>query len=81
MSAVAQHDYVMRVQEEVRDLEKEMNEPGVRDGLTRVTERLGLPADLATAAIFRAARRSGLTMRLMLTEINGQLDRAARPGA
>jgi hypothetical protein len=81
MSAVAQHDYVGRVQEEVAALQAELGEAGAREALTKAVERLGLPPEVALAAIFRAARRSGLTLRLMVTEINNQLDRAARPGA
>ncbi len=80
MGAVAEHDYVGRVREEIGTLESDLRERGLRDELTRVAERLGLPPELALAAIYRAARRSGLSLRLMVTEINNQLDRAERPG-
>ncbi len=81
MGAVAEHDYVGRVREEIGTLESDLREHGLRDELTRVAERLNLPPELALAAIYRAARRSGLSLRLMVTEINNQLDRAERPGA
>ena len=81
MSAVAQHDYVGRVREEVAVLERELGERGARDDLGKISERLDLPPEVALAAVFRAARRSGLTVRLMLTEIANQLDQAERPGA
>lgn len=80
MNAVAQHDYIGRVQEEVAALQAELGERGAREELAKVAERLGLPAELALAAVYRAARRSGLTLRLMLTELNNQLERASRPG-
>lgn len=81
MSAAPQPDYVGRVQEEVRALEADLKERGARDELGRVAQRLNLAEDLALAALFRAARRSGLSLRLMLTEVNNQLDSADRPGA
>jgi hypothetical protein len=80
MSAVAQHDYVGRVREEVGTLEADLSERDARAELARTVERLGVPSELALAAIYRAARRSGISLRLMLTEINGQLDRGERPG-
>jgi hypothetical protein len=81
MSAVAQHDYVGRVREEIAVLERELGERGARDQLEKIAQRLDLAPELALAAVFRAARRSGLTVRLMLTEIGNQLDQAERPGA
>lgn len=81
MSAVAEHDYVGRVREEIGTLEADLSERGLRDDLNKLAERLNLPTELALAALFRAARRSGLSLRLMVTEINNQLDRAERPGA
>jgi hypothetical protein len=81
MSAVAQHDYVGRVREEVAVLERELGERGAREDLEKIAQRLGLAPEVALAAVFRAARRSGLSVRLMLTEIGNQLDQAERPGA
>jgi hypothetical protein len=81
MSAVAQHDYVGRVREEVAVLERELAERGAREDLEKIAQRLGLAPEMALAAVFRAARRSGLSVRLMLTELGNQLDQAERPGA
>jgi hypothetical protein len=81
VSAVAQHDFVGRVAEEVRDLQREVQEAGVSEALAQVSERLSLPPELALAAIYRAARRSGLTVRQMLADITAQLDLAERPRA
>jgi hypothetical protein len=81
MSAIAQHDYVGRVREEVAVLERELGERGAREELEKIAQRLGLAPETALAAVFRAARRSGLSVRLMLTEIANQLDQAERPGA
>jgi hypothetical protein len=80
MTIAAEHDYVGRVREEIVALEAELGERGVRDALTATAATLGLPPELALAAIYRAARRSGLSMRLMLAEVEGQLEKAGRPG-
>jgi hypothetical protein len=79
MSVVAEHDYVGRVHEEIQTLEQELADQTLRADLAKVAARLGLESDLALAAIFRASRRSGLSLRLMVAEVNGQLDRAERP--
>jgi hypothetical protein len=81
MSVAVEHDYVGRVREEINALEKDLQERGAREELDKVVQRLNLPNELALAAIYRAARRSGLSLRLMLTELNNQLDKAERPGA
>jgi hypothetical protein len=81
MSAVAQHDYVGRVREEVAVLERELGERGAREELEKIAGRLELAPEVALAAVFRAGRRSGLSLRLMLTELANQLDQAERPGA
>lgn len=81
MSAIVQHDYIARVREEVTDLERELAETGTREALAVVAARLAVPSDLALAAIFRAGRRSGLTLSLMIKELAAQLDRQSRPGA
>jgi hypothetical protein len=80
VSAIAQHDYIARVREEVANLERELAEAGARDDLNAIAGRLGLPSDLAIAAVFRAGRRSGLTLSLMVKELAAQLDRESRPG-
>lgn len=71
---VQQYDFAGRVREEVDVIEKELAEPGVADGVRATAERLQLPADLALAALFRAAKRSGYTLRVFLEEVNRQLD-------
>jgi hypothetical protein len=81
MSAPVSHDYVERVREEIAGLSGDLSERGVSEDLAAVVRRLGLPEELALAALYRAARRSGISLRLLLTEITSQLDRAARPGA
>lgn len=81
MSAIEQHDYLGRVREEVVALQAELGERGAVDDLAVLSDRLGLPKELALAAVYRAARRSGLTLRLMLTEMKNQLERAERPGS
>lgn len=81
MSAIEQHDYLGRVREEIVALQAELGERGVVDDLAMLSDRLGLPKELALAAVYRAARRSGLTLRLMLTEMKNQLERAERPGS
>jgi hypothetical protein len=81
MSIAAEHDYIGRVREEIGTLEADLKERGARDDLAKVARQLDLPDDLALAAIYRAARRSGLSLRLMLTELANQFDKASRPGA
>jgi hypothetical protein len=73
---VQQYDFVRRVREELEVLEKELSEPGVSDGVRATAERIGVPTETALAAFFRAAKRSGYSLRLMLEEINRQLDTA-----
>ncbi|HLG51903.1 MAG TPA: hypothetical protein VKY56_09780 [Chloroflexota bacterium] len=54
-------DYVNRIHEEVAALEREL-QGDVPARLTRIAQTLGIPDHLALAAVYRAARRSGLTI-------------------
>lgn len=76
---VQQYDLVGRVREESAQIEQELGEPGVRDSLRATAERIGVPQELALAAFFRAAKRSGYTLRLLLEEVNRQLELEGLP--
>jgi hypothetical protein len=81
MGAVAQHDYIARVQEEQSTLAAELAEVGLAERIATIGQQLGLNEQLALAAVFRASRRSGLSLTLMVNELTAQLERASRPGA
>ncbi|MBI4492467.1 MAG: hypothetical protein HY690_06710 [Chloroflexi bacterium] len=71
---VQQYDFVARVREEVAGLEQELAEPGVREGVQALAERMHLPPEVALSALYRSAKRSGYTLKLLLEEVNRQLD-------
>ena len=64
-----------QVKEELLTLQRELAEPGARDGVAAATSALSLPPDLAIAVLYRAARRSGLTIRLLTEEIRREVER------
>lgn len=74
---VQQYDFVARVREEVELLQRELGESGVSEGIRAMAERLQLPDGLALAALYRSAKRSGYTLKLLTEELKRQLEAEA----
>lgn len=72
-----EYDFEARIREEIEPLQRELAEPGVREDLARQATRFSLPPDEFLAALFRGARRTGYTLRVMLDELAHQQEREA----
>lgn len=81
MSQTPQLDYLAGLHESVNAIDRELPEPGVREGITRVAEALGLAQDVTLAAIYRESRRNGYTLKLMIDHLEEQIDLARKQRA
>jgi len=72
VASLTGEEYLNRVREEVATLEDDLAGQRVRARIQQASRGLGVPDDLGLAAIYRAARRSGLT----LTQFLGDLEQA-----
>lgn len=73
-----QLDHLAGLRESVNALERDLAEADVRDGVTRVAQSLGLTPDVALAALYRESRRNGYTLKLMIEELERQIELAAK---
>ena len=71
-------DYLGGLQESVKNLNRDLGEPGVRDGITRLADTLGLAEDITLAALYREARRNGYTLKLMIEELERQVEQVKK---
>lgn len=78
MSQTPQLDYLAGLREAVSALDRELPEAGVRAGLTRIAEALGLAEDVTLAAVYRESRRNGYSLKLMVDQIEEQIDLARK---
>lgn len=76
-----QLDYLAGLREAVSALDRDLAEAGVRDGVVRVAQSLGLAPDVALAALYRESRRNGYTLKLMIEELERQIELAAKQQA
>lgn len=76
-----QLDYLAGLREAVSALDRDLAEVGVRDGINRVAQSLGLTPDVALAALYRESRRNGYTLKLMIEELERQIELAAKQQA
>ena len=74
-------DYLGGLQESVKNLNRDLGEPGVRDGITRLADTLGLAEDITLAALYREARRNGYTLKLMIEELERQVEQVKKQQA
>ena len=74
-------DYLGGLQESVKNLNRDLSEPGVRDGITRLADTLGLAEDITLAALYREARRNGYTLKLMIEELERQVEQVKKQQA
>ncbi len=74
-------DYLGGLQESVKNLNRDLSEPGVREGITRLGDTLGLPEDITLAALYREARRNGYTLKLMIEELERQVEQVKKQQA
>ena len=72
MALTPGQEYIDRVREEVATLQSELQGDRVRERVEAASRALGVPEELGLAAIYRAARRSGLS----LTQFISDLERA-----
>ncbi len=75
---VLDREYLGRVREEIATLEEELRSGDVRERVQAVSRALEVPEDLGLAAIYRAARRSGLTLAQFLTDLERALESDSR---
>ena len=73
--------YLGGLQESVKNLSRDLGEPGVRDGITRLADTLGLAEDITLAALYREARRNGYTLKLMIEELERQVEQVKKQQA
>lgn len=73
-----QLDHLAGLREAVSALDRDLAESGVREGVRRIAESLGLPEDIALAAIYRESRRNGYNLHLMIQELEAQIELARR---
>ncbi|HEX2171736.1 MAG TPA: hypothetical protein VHL09_04770 [Dehalococcoidia bacterium] len=78
MSQQQQLDYLAGLRESVNALDRELTEGGVRDGLTRIAQALGLDEDVTLAAVYRESRRNGYSLRLMVDQLEEQIELAKK---
>jgi hypothetical protein len=71
-------DYLGGLQESVKNLNRDLSEPGVREGITRLGDTLGLAEDIILAALYREARRNGYTLKLMIEELERQVEQVKK---
>lgn len=76
-----QLDYLAGLREAVSALNRDLAEPAVRPGIERVAAALGLPEDVALAALYRESRRNGYSIKLMIEELERQIETARRQQA
>ena len=69
-----QLDYIRGLRESVGALERDLGEAGVREGVARIAETLGLAEDVALAALYRESKRNGYTLKLMIDELERQIE-------
>jgi hypothetical protein len=71
------YDFVATVQEEVRQLRRELVDPEVRPALRDVAQRLGITEEEALAVVWRASKRHGETIGVFAGELQAQYAREA----
>lgn len=71
-------DYLAGLRESVAALDRDLVESGVREGLTRIADALGLAEDVTLAAVYRESRRNGYTLKLMIDELEKAIEVARR---
>lgn len=69
MTSQPGQEYLGRVRDELATLEAELSDDRVRERLGAVVQALRIPEELGLAAIYRAARRSGLSLSQFLSEL------------
>ncbi len=74
-------DYLGGLQESVKNLNRDLSEPGVREEVTRLADALGLAEDITLAALYREARRNGYTLKLMIEELERQVEQVKKQQA
>ena len=74
-------DYLGGLQESVKNLNRDLGEPSVREGVTRLADTLGLAEDVTLAALYREARRNGYTLKLMIEELERQVEQLKKQQA
>jgi transposase len=67
------YDYMRHLKEEFAVLERELQDKGVDEGLRLIAERYQVPREMAVAAVHRAAKRNGYTMRVFIEQLQQQL--------
>ena len=72
------YDYVRHLKEEFAALEAELAEPGVEQGLADICQRFQVPREWALAAVHRAAKRNGYTVKVFLEQLKQQLETEQR---
>ncbi len=73
-----EHEYLQRVREELATLQNELRTGDVRERVQAASQALGIPEDLGLAAMYRAARRSGLTLAQFLRDLERALGSGTR---
>ena len=66
-------DYLDRVREEIATLESELQEDRLRARIHDASHALGTSEEIGLAAIYRAARRSGLSLSQFLSDLERTL--------
>lgn len=70
-----EYDFYATVRADLDQLQQELSADGVRDRVIAEAGRLGVEADVALAALWRASKRHGETLGVFLNELAAQTER------
>jgi len=70
-----EYDFYATVRDDLTQLQKELEAEGAHDTVQVIAKRLGVPPDVALAALWRASKRHGETLSIFLGELTNQTQR------